>query len=124
MIFAMPRRPPEMGWSVTGLVAAPFNFTKSVVGDVAGTVGSIVGDVAGIGAQAVGGAARIVTPALGVVGAAGGAIQNLRPAAAGVVTPPSSNLPIYIGAGAAGLVLLLLLMKPRAPAPAPQVYGP
>lgn len=113
-----------MGWSVTGLVAAPFNFTKAVVGDVTGTVGAIVGDVAGVGAQAVGGAARIVAPATQIVGGIGGAVQSLRPPAAGVVTPASSNLPIYIGAGAAGLVLLLLLLKPRAAAPAPQmVHG-
>lgn len=119
MLVAVRRVRPEMGFSVSGLVrsvvSAPLNIVTGVTHDVAGAAGSLVGDafhlVGSVGGAAAGAAGQVAAPL-------GGAIQSLRPAAAPVVAPPSSNLPLILGAGAAGLVLVLLLTRRPAPSAA------
>lgn len=124
-----------MGWSVSGLVhsvvSAPLALAESVAGSATSGVVTVAKDVGKIGGAAVGAVGSIVKPVVGVVSEVGSivpalttqlgpALQNLRPPAAGVVAAPTSNLPLYLGAGAAGLVLLLLLTgkkKPAAPTP-------
>lgn len=114
MLVGLSRRAPEMGFSLTGsirsLVSAPVNLVKDVTHDVIGAGGSIIGDAVGVVGK-VGGAAG---SAVGnVTSTLGPALQKLRPEGA-VVTPPASNLPLFIGGGVALLVVVLLLMKPKA----------
>lgn len=117
MLVGLSRRPaPEMGFSLTGairsVVSAPLNIATGVTHDVLGAGGSIVSDALGVAGKIGGAAGSAVAQTAGPIG---GALQNLRPQAP-VVTPASSNLPLYIGGGVALLVVVLLLTRSKAPA--------
>jgi len=109
--------------SVVGLGVTGARTVLCAAGSIAGAGLSTVGQIAGSGLNAAGTIVKGVVPIVSDVGAIvpaltseiGPALQNLRPAAAGLAPKPASNLPLYLGAGAAGVVLLLLLMPRRKP---------